>query len=128
MKIDDPIVVLCITIIMAFTFVGLVVIPYEQTQNQNQEKIVPCSNYYQVKDLYKTPGPEYHIIISTLGNREITFDLSGMVGIEKLYPTLKIGGYVTQSWIPFKIPVYQAVNLTFLSENESGMRNACRVD
>jgi hypothetical protein len=73
-------------------------------------RIVECSQFFKVVDVYKTPA-HFYVVIE--GQSPSTID-------EAIYTTLKPGDYVADG-----VAGFYKVNVTPLSELASGYRDAC---
>ena len=107
-------VVVALSAAIIIIFVVCVIIAFAPSPVPQKGTIVSCSAYYRIVDIYKTPDGNR----MTLENN-ITYDLDKLaVAAGKPY----IGSYLS---VRSLFPYY--VNLTQLSENQSGMRDACMV-
>ena len=93
--------------------------------------IVPCDNYYQITDLYKTPEPNYHIVLvhniqESDGIRiPDTIDITCTGFCDKhIYNSLHNGDYIDNM---FGLGIINKINMTSINESESGYRYACKV-
>jgi hypothetical protein len=95
--------------------------------SSDEGKIVPCSKYHKITDKYQTPEG-YFIIVDGYPSPIFLGPDSGFM----LYPTMRLhkndyyimGEYV---WWGDGLGIHPG-NLTPLSEDEAGLRDACRID
>lgn len=80
--------------------------------NYHSGDIVDCNRFYEVTDMYKTPGPVYHAALSNGITLEVT---------AQEYSAWKEGDYL--AWLPG----YETIHIIHLNETETGYRNACQV-
>jgi hypothetical protein len=94
--------------------------------SSDEGKVVPCSKYHKITDKYQTPEG-YFIVVDGYPNPIPLDYTSGWVlfPVYQLYnpDDFLIGEYV---WWGVGLGLHQ-INLTPLSENETGMKDACRV-
>jgi hypothetical protein len=95
--------------------------------SSDEGKIVPCSKYHKITDKYQTPAG-YFIIVDEYHNPISLDSESGFM----LFPTTRlhkdedyiVGEYV---WWGDGLGLHPT-NLTPLTEDEAGLRDACRID
>jgi len=83
--------------------------------------IVSCDKFWQVTDKYKTPDGQYHV----------SFYGGGVGYTSKVVPEFAYNnvpynkGYLV--WVLKDFEGYNTYNFTALTEEQSGMRGACRI-
>jgi flagellin-like protein len=110
------ITVILAAVIAAFVFGMSGNIP---SRTPNSQGYVSCSAYYQVSDKYQTPNGYYVEFSGKSGNNFIV-DIFKLP--EEDYNKFNIGSYAEPTTFGYK-----PVNLTFVNESVSGMRDACKV-
>ena len=107
-----------ITIILA-AVIAAFVFGMSGNITKTQSEYVSCSDYYQITDMYRTPSGNYVVYSGVFhgnpitGRRAVTLDE---------YKLTTVGSYAqVTGWD------YLPVNLTYINESVSGLRDSCKV-
>ena len=112
------IIMVAITVILA-AVIAAFVFGMSGNISKTSSEYVSCSNYYQVVDMYRTPSGNYVVYYGVYRGTSVT-DTRAMTLDE--YKLTTVGSYAqVTGWD------YLPVNLTYINESVSGMRDSCKV-